>query len=374
MTNWTHGYFADSGYTFGYFGETSPTALAWAALNQGHKAPKSGFRYVDAGCGQGLNLILHAASHPESEFVGIDFLPEHIAHANSLAAMCGLKNIQFYEADFIDLASDPLSLGQFDYAVCHGIATWISPNVRGALHKYLGKALKPGGVLYTSYNTMPGWLSALPFQHLVLLEQKSKNGEAALRAATNYFTELEQVSSALFKAYPQLNKRLEIMKNQEPAYLLQEYNNQSWEPLFVTQMIEELEKVKLSYLGTSSLLEAFDNSYSTELLKLLNKESRIEIREQIRDYAINQQFRRDLYVKGKKNLWNKELMSELESFKIFSNPLVSRPPNGEDYTFEAGAIKLKGSRRAYDAIMDIIENNKNGSTIAEILKIQKKRK
>jgi hypothetical protein len=30
--NWKHGYYADSGYTYGYYSETSPLRLAWAAL------------------------------------------------------------------------------------------------------------------------------------------------------------------------------------------------------------------------------------------------------------------------------------------------------------------------------------------------------
>ena len=89
--DWKHGYFAESGYTYGYYPETMPMRLRWAALIQGHTAPPSKFRYLDAGCGQGLNLILAAAAHPDSEFVGIDFLPEHIAHGKALAETCGTR-------------------------------------------------------------------------------------------------------------------------------------------------------------------------------------------------------------------------------------------------------------------------------------------
>lgn len=54
MTNWKHGYFADAGYVFGHQAETMPAWLQWAALIQGHVLPRKGFRYLDAGCGQGL--------------------------------------------------------------------------------------------------------------------------------------------------------------------------------------------------------------------------------------------------------------------------------------------------------------------------------
>ena len=56
--DWKHGYFADNGYTFGYYREMAPCYLAWAALLQGVVTPTRGFRYVDLGCGQGLGLIL----------------------------------------------------------------------------------------------------------------------------------------------------------------------------------------------------------------------------------------------------------------------------------------------------------------------------
>ena len=32
--NWKHGYYADSGYTFGFYAETMPWRLHWAALLQ----------------------------------------------------------------------------------------------------------------------------------------------------------------------------------------------------------------------------------------------------------------------------------------------------------------------------------------------------
>ena len=93
--DWKHGYYADAGYTYGFYPETSPARLQWAALIQGHALPRQRFRYLDAGCGQGLSVIFAAAAHPDSEFVGIDFLPEHIAHARRLAEAAGLDNVTF---------------------------------------------------------------------------------------------------------------------------------------------------------------------------------------------------------------------------------------------------------------------------------------
>lgn len=366
--NWKHGYFADAGYTYGYYAETMPLRLRWAALLQGHAAPEKGFRYLDAGCGQGLNLILAAAAHPDSEFVGIDFLPEHIAHATALAQRCGLGNVRFIEGDFVALAADPSSLGQFDYAVCHGISTWIAPAVRTALFRMVGQCLKPGGLFYNSYNTQPGWLAALPFQHLVLLEQRSKPGVQALASAQASMAQLQALNAGLFSQLPGLQQRLEAMKPQDPAYLVQEYNNQSWEPLFVSRMIDDMAAVKLGYLGTATLTEAFDNTLPAPMREWLAQQPSTVMKEQLRDYALNQSFRRDLYVKGQNKPWPAAYQQQLQAVRFVSNPAQARPEAGQPWPIKGGSVELNGEAPFYTALMDALDAAGDaGLTVGELL-------
>ncbi len=368
--DWKHGYYADSGYTFGYYNETMPSRLYYAALIQGQRAPRAVFRYLDAGCGQGLNLILAAASHPESEFVGVDFLPEHIAHATALAQQAGLTNVSFIEGDFVELAADPFRFGQFDYAVCHGITTWIAPAVKEALFKWVGQVLKPGGVFYNSYNTFPGWLSAVPFQHLVLLEQRTKTGALALQAARASMDGLMKSAKAMFNALPSLEARLKTMESQDPAYLVQEYNNQFWQPVFVTQMMDAMAVVKLRYLGTATLPEAYDNVVSSQVRDLLVAQTDPTVREQLRDYAIAQSFRRDLYVKGQHKPWSGESESLVKEIRVIRNSLVERPQGDQAYVVKAGALEINGQPVYYGKILDLVESSKEGKSVDELLKAQ----
>jgi SAM-dependent methyltransferase len=368
MNDWMRGYHADNGYTYGYYPETSPVMLSWAALLQGHQMPSAKFRYLDAGCGQGLNLILSAAAHPESEFVGIDFSPEHVAHASELAAACGLKNVQFYEADFVDLAKAPLTFGQFDYAACHGITTWVSPTVKEALFSFIGKALRPSGLFYNSYNTLPGQLPTVPFQHLVLLEQRSKTGDLALKATQATFEQLQNLKVPIFEALPKLTKRLSGLKEQDPVYLVHEYSNASWQPVFVSAMMDDLARVKLSYLGTATLPEIFDASYGEAISKLLKEQASIELREQIRDFAVNQSFRRDVYVKGRSKPWTVAYQEALRGFRLACNPLMELPKSGEAYKFKAGALEIKGDYKLYTAVIEHFQKHETGATVGELLK------
>ena len=366
MTRWKHGYYADSGYTYGYYAETMPSRLRWAALVQGHEAPAAGFRYLDAGCGQGLSLILAAAAHPDSEFVGIDFLPEHIAHAAGLAQRCGLSNVQFIEGDFIELAKDPSSLGQFDYAVCHGITTWIAPAVKQGLFSLIGQVLRPGGVFYNSYNTFPGWLAAVPFQHLVLLEQRSKTGALALKAAQTSMERLKSHAAGMFGNLPGLAARLKTMESQDPAYLVQEYNNQFWQPVFVTQMMDDMAAVKLAYLGTATLPEAFDGVLAKEVRELIAEQSVPAIREQLRDYALNQGFRRDLYVKGQSRPWQAKQQDLVRAERFVANPLTARPAAGEPFVIKAGGLELKGDAGFYARLLEQLDSP-GGCTVGELI-------
>ena len=44
-----------------------------------------------------------------------------------------------------------------DFVGLHGVWSWISNANRAAVVEFLRRKLKPGGVLYISYNASPGW-------------------------------------------------------------------------------------------------------------------------------------------------------------------------------------------------------------------------
>jgi len=365
--DWTHGYFADTGYTFGFYPELCPTRLRMAALIHGSAVPEMGFRYLDAGCGQGLNALFAAAFHPESEFIGIDFHPEHVAHARALGREAGLSNVSFIEGDFMELVEVGSGLGQFDYITCHGVSTWISLPVRDALFQFVGRALKPGGLFYNSYNTFPGWLATAPFQHLVLLAQRSSPGLGALSAAKQVMANLKALGSPMFDALPALPARLQAIEGQSQDYVHQEYGNQHWRPVFVSEMLEALQRVKLTYIGSANLPEAFESLIAPALQTLLDDERDRIVREQLRDFALNQSFRRDLYVKGRQRLWPNDPMHHLRDARFIRNPTLARPEKGEFFLFSAGGFDLKGEPKYYGALLDHLEIRQEGSSLDEII-------
>jgi len=367
--DWTRGYYAEGGYTYGFYAETAPARLQWLALLQGFSAPSKNFRYLDLGCGQGLSLIHMAALHPDSEFVGIDFMPEHVAHGRQLAAAAALPNVSFIEGDFIELANDARSLGDFDYAVAHGISTWISPTVREAMFSLAGKALKPGGLMYNSYNVYPGWLPASPFQNLVLQLQSRYGGRQALQIAQKTMTDLNEAGSGLFKLLPSLESRLEGMQKQDVAYLLQEYNNHFWQPVYSSQMLTDAKAHKLEFMSSATLLEVFDGCYPKAVLSLIAAESDPILKETIRDLSLIQSFRRDVYIKGGVRIFEVDKVQAILDQRFIVTGLVNLPDTNKGFDFKGGSINRNGKIDVYKPLLEAF--GEKGNSLREVIKNSK---
>ncbi|SRR5579871_17596 len=115
-------------------------------------APPSRCRVLEAGCGDGANLLSMAATAPQSRFVGFDLAETAIAQARATATAAGLTNVEFCVMDIKDV---PESLGEFDYVIAHGVYAWVPASVRDALMRLIGRTLAPSGLAFVSYNAMP---------------------------------------------------------------------------------------------------------------------------------------------------------------------------------------------------------------------------
>lgn len=308
MSDWTHGYNIEQGYTYGVYRELAPDWMDVCAMLAGFVAPSEGaqgqLRYLELGCGQGFGLALIASAYPDIEFVGIDFSPEHIAHARGLARAAGLENVRFVEADFLDLARDwPPELGRFDYAVLHGIYSWVPPELRRAIVGCLGHALVSGGLAYVSYNSMPGWAVMQPFQHVAarLQARSPLPGAQVLNQAVSLFQRLRTGKAALFDALPGLGARLDGLKELSPAYLVQEYLHENWHPLWFSEVADEMRGAKLDFVASATLPENLLPAMLPEPVRAVVTEIADPMAQQdMIDCAINQSFRRDLLARGRR--------------------------------------------------------------------------
>jgi len=135
---------------------TQPTHLAALATLHGlAPCPDPERAHVlELGCASGGNLLPMAARWPKSRFLGVDLSGRQIADGNRRSKYFQLENVTLEEADLADLR---LPARSFDYVICHGVFSWVSPAVQGAILALIGRCLSDSGIAAVSYNVLPGW-------------------------------------------------------------------------------------------------------------------------------------------------------------------------------------------------------------------------
>lgn len=364
MTHWSHGYNVSNGYTYHHFREQSPLWLEWVARLNQHVPPLHPKNYLELGCGQGVGLLALASCYPDIHFLGIDFHPGHIAHANQLAKMAGLSNIEFIEADFLCLAQNwPANWPAFDYVVLHGVLSWVPDEVRSAVFKCLDLAVSPGGLVCASYNAMPGWVSALPIQHLLRRYQLVSNqgAEEALLHGRNLLKQLLENGAAAGSVLPQLLGRLRKMDHEDPAYLSHEYLHDIWKPFWFSQVATEMEPAKLAFVGSATL----PNNHLMQLLpsSLTDSFGGVDdpvFRQELLDTCINQNFRRDVFQRGHMPTWILGAGQPIEQVSLTFLTM----PEGQMWSFKLPIGELKADMTLYPFVMQAV--SQRNMTIAEI--------
>lgn len=302
--DWTAGYIADLDYTCGYYAELNPLRARLALLQAGLACPDMNDA-CELGFGQGLSLNLHAAAS-QQRWAGTDFNPAQASFARELAQASGASATLLDDA-FADFAQRT-DLPDFDFIGLHGIWTWVSDDNRQVLVDFARRKLKPGGVLYISYNTLPGWSAMAPMRHLLsqYAETMAVPGQGILEkinSALGFGRQLLDSQPAFARAQPQLAEWLQRLGTQNRQYLAHEYFNRDWGPIHFADMAGWLKQAKLSYVGQANTIDNLAHLNLTPAQQqLLGGIPDPVFRETVRDFVLNQPFRRDYWVKGARRL------------------------------------------------------------------------
>lgn len=306
--DWTAGYTSDVEYTAGFYGEQSPVLLNFVCVLNGFKPVPLDrpFTYCELGFGRGVTVNILAACHPQGRFYATDFNPAHVAGARELAAEAQLDNLTLLENSFADLAEGKVAdLPQFDFITLHGIYTWVTRENRRYIVDFIARYLKPGGIVYLSYNAMPGWSAALPLQRL-LVEHASLfpgRSDVQIKQAAALAEQLSETKAAYFNANPSLKTRLDMLKKGSTRYLVHEYMHRHWEPLYHADVARDLSAAKLEFVGQTDLALTYPAVYlSPEKQKLLDDIPDAILRESFKDYFLNTGFRKDVFVRGARRI------------------------------------------------------------------------
>jgi len=310
--DWHEGYVSDIDYLAEFFPEQSPTLLSFACILNGiEPVPLDRpFTYFELGSGQGFTANILAAANPQGDFYAADFNPAHVAASCELAQAAELDNMHFLESSFADLAAGRVALPQFDFITLHGVYTWVNADNRAHIVRFMERYLKPGGVVYLSYNAMPGWTTTLPLQRLILehVDLYPGSRHEQIVQMRRLVTGLSDNQAAYFTGNASANLRnyLDAVMDGDASwssYIAHEYMNHGWQPLYHADVARDVAAAKLDYAGSACLPWAFPKLYLTpQQSTLLASIPDPALRETVLDYLKNTCFRKDVYVRGARRM------------------------------------------------------------------------
>ncbi len=370
MSDWTDGYLTDVEYSHAYNRELNPLAARLALLEAGLSSPRFDTA-CELGFGQGLSINLHAAAST-TEWWGTDFNPAQVGYARELGASSGV-DVKLLDDAFADFVHRP-DLPDFDFIGMHGVWSWISPENQGLLTDFIRRKLKVRGILYIGYNVVPGWASFAPIRHLMAehaaLSGAAGGGKLNVLKGTLEFVERFLATNPVYRrANPMVVDRFDGIKGKDPSYLVHEFLNGHWRPSYFTTMVEALSPARISFACSASYLDHYDALNVTgEQWALLQSVPDGPFRQSLRDFMINQQFRRDYWAKGAARLTHLQQVEGLAAERVV---LVSQRPQVElKVKAPLGEVSLHAP--VYDPILDLLGDHRPRS-IGEIAKAMQPR-
>jgi SAM-dependent methyltransferase len=276
-------------------------------------------------------------------------MPLHIEHARQLCADGNVRNLTLHAVDFA--TANEIDLPNFDYIVVHGVYSWVAPSVREDVERFIDRHLKPGGLAFVSYNAMPGRANDVPFQHLLRALADASTGdsnEKFAKAMSQVRAYREAGAPALAQSYAATTAWEHWKYKQTAAYFVHEYLAGSWCSLYVTEVRAAMTRIGLVPAGSATIYDNFDSF-------MLRKSARraladvhdADLRGLIRDFFIDQRFRRDVFARGARQIGDEERSKRLLG-SVFD---LRRPAELVQYETSTPAGCVKFDNRASRAIV-----------------------
>jgi len=234
-------------YTFGYHPELDPARMQ-AVLRRAGVEPPEVAAACELGFGQGVSLAIHAVAGGAAWW-GTDLSPAHAAHVRALVAGTEARLDAAEQAFAVFCARDDLP--QFDFMGLHGVWSWVSAANRERILELVACRLRPGGVVYVSYNALPGWAPMLPLREMMVAYAaalpadlpRADRIEAALHDAQMRVLR----DPVLLETCPGIEAELRAIRHKGVAYLAHELFNRDWAPMHPEAVAAAMRSAGLSF-------------------------------------------------------------------------------------------------------------------------------
>lgn len=293
-------YVSEVDYPAGFYANQAPVHLAYVCALNGVQAPDPGgrYRYCELGAGAGKTLAILAAANPDAEFLGIDINPAHVAIARAMADSGGVTNAEFLAADVA--GAEVESLPAFDFITMHGLYGWVSDPVRQAIRRFIDAKLRPGGLVYVTYNTLPGWGAAGQMRRYFQDRARQLDGEVTTKVVRilDELDMLRRENAPFFQANPSAVEVLARMRGADPRYVTHEFLGPDWQALPFADVHAEMAEIGLEYAADAQIVEnLLDHLLPRPLVEHVRRQDDRTSREMTKDFVNNRFFRSDVFVR-----------------------------------------------------------------------------
>ncbi|MDG2141194.1 MAG: class I SAM-dependent methyltransferase [Gammaproteobacteria bacterium] len=343
-------------YLFGYYDGMNPNRARFTLANRGMVAPKIETA-CELGFGRGISLAVNAASG-SGKWVGTDIEPAQASFAQSLVGHLE-DRCEVYAESFQRFNENP-AITQFDFICLHGIWTWVNDKDREAICEFIDKKLKPGGLLYISYNALPAWTNFLPIQKLLTSycdynRSANKSGIDNLTDSFKFAEGLLNTNPRFLKANPSMGEIVKKIQAKDSEYLIHEYLAADFAPMTFDTMSSWLSPLNMTYVSASNFLhDLAPINLTTEQQEFLFKIKDPVFQETCRDLMVNKDFRQDYWIKGQTPLSPYQKEQALAEFQLI---LTS---NKEDIKYSVkgalGDAELESA--IYDPIIELLRDHR----------------
>ncbi len=260
-------------------------------------APAASCRVLELGCGDGGNALSIAQTLPGARVVGVDAAAAAVARGSELAGAAGLENVELRAGSFESLSPD--EIGRVDYAIAHGVYSWIPPAARVALLACVRRCLAPHGIAFVSYNAYPGSYLRDMARDMLRYHLRDVTDPAARLAGAH---ELMETIVAIDEPSPYarvLREHLGRMLRASDALLFHDDLAEISTPFYLHEFVEHAAGHGLGFLAEADLSESLmrDVPQSAERL-LAGRPDDAVVREQYLDFFKNRMFRQTLLCHG----------------------------------------------------------------------------
>ena len=248
-------------------------------------------RVLELGCAGGGNLIPQAQDLPQAEFIGVDFAKRQISDGEEIIGSLGLKNIRLEHRNIIEIDD---SWGQFDYIICHGVYSWVPPEVQDKILEVCRRNLGPQGVAVISYNTYPGWhlkgmVREMMRYHASQFEDPKEQIYQS-QALLEFMVETGNEDRSVVKF---LKEELDTLQMTSNSYLFHEHLETHNLPCYFHEFAKRASNRELQYLGDSVFGRMLMQALPEKSRKLLKDLPMLQ-QEQYKDFLQNRTFRSSL--------------------------------------------------------------------------------